>query len=102
MFHGHGREEDDRCGQHFETQKKSLQSRGIEPRTSAWKADILPLNYDCDCSLHTNTGGFALCNVSFFLKKTLLQSRGIEPRTSAWKADILPLNYDCDCSLHAL
>jgi hypothetical protein len=24
--------------------KQNLQHRGIEPRTSAWKADILPLN----------------------------------------------------------
>ena len=22
---------------------------GIEPTCSAWKADILPLNYTCDC-----------------------------------------------------
>ena len=26
---------------------KILQVKGIEPLTSAWKADILPLNYTC-------------------------------------------------------
>ena len=28
-------------------EKKILHSPGIEPGTSAWKADILPLNYEC-------------------------------------------------------
>jgi hypothetical protein len=27
--------------------KRGLHSPGIEPGTSAWKADILPLNYEC-------------------------------------------------------
>eukprot|EP00980_Cylindrotheca_fusiformis_P021414 scaffold8266_cov97-Cylindrotheca_fusiformis.AAC.5 len=29
------------------THKKDMHSPGIEPGTSAWKADILPLNYEC-------------------------------------------------------
>ena len=27
---------------------------GIEPTCSAWKADILPLNYTCDCQTFVN------------------------------------------------
>jgi hypothetical protein len=27
--------------------QKAMHSPGIEPGTSAWKADILPLNYEC-------------------------------------------------------
>jgi hypothetical protein len=27
--------------------EKCMHSPGIEPGTSAWKADILPLNYEC-------------------------------------------------------
>ena len=27
---------------------------GIEPTCSAWKADILPLNYTCDCQTFIN------------------------------------------------
>eukprot|EP00980_Cylindrotheca_fusiformis_P006558 scaffold1384_cov116-Cylindrotheca_fusiformis.AAC.36 len=29
------------------TQLQKMHSPGIEPGTSAWKADILPLNYEC-------------------------------------------------------
>ena len=29
------------------TTTKKMHSPGIEPGTSAWKADILPLNYEC-------------------------------------------------------
>lgn len=32
---------------HWVTPPKILQVKGIEPPTSAWKADILPLNYTC-------------------------------------------------------
>jgi hypothetical protein len=37
-------------------QANQLQSLGIEPRISAWKADILPLNYDClfSCNFQQN------------------------------------------------
>ena len=34
--------------------KKMEQVMGIEPTCSAWKADILPLNYTCDCQTFVN------------------------------------------------
>ena len=47
---------------------------GIEPTCSAWKADILPLNYTCDCQTFVNqplnyiTGKHPLSR--FFQEKT--------------------------------
>lgn len=32
------------------------QLMGIEPTLSAWKAEVLPLNYSCISILHLNTG----------------------------------------------
>ena len=53
---------------------------GIEPTSSAWKAEVLPLNYTC---------------VKNIIVRMLEQVVGIEPTSSAWKAEVLPLNYTC-------
>ena len=56
---------------------------GIEPTSSAWKAEVLPLNYTC------------MYNTRKFYLIYLEQVVGIEPTSSAWKAEVLPLNYTC-------
>jgi hypothetical protein len=35
--------------------QNKMHSPGIEPGTSAWKADILPLNYECFKAISINT-----------------------------------------------
>ena len=72
---------------------KNVHCRGIEPRSPAWQARILPLNQQCVASL-LNQYGVTLR--SFFIhEKKILHCRGIEPRSPAWQARILPLNQQC-------
>ena len=58
--------------------KATIQPPGIEPETSVWQTESLPLAYGCAI----------ICRI-------LIQPPGIEPETSAWKADSLPLAYGC-------
>ena len=61
---------------------------GIEPTCSAWKADILPLNYTCDCQTFVNqplnyiTGKHPLSR--FFQEKTKNYSGAGQPRKGAF------------------
>ena len=48
---------------------------GIEPTQSAWKAEVLPLNY-------TRKN-----------KKKMERVKGIEPSIPPWQGGVLPLNY---------
>lgn len=37
---------------------------GVEPTTSAWKANVLPLNYICKCGFYlSQTGHLPLCTI---------------------------------------
>ena len=79
----------------------------IELTQSAWKAEVLPLNYTC---IYINSILSKVCTLSILLvsleknkilngflspAKKMEQVKGIEPSQSAWKAEVLPLNYTC-------
>ncbi len=56
---------------------------GIEPTPSAWKAEVLPLNYT----------RVYVVDILYIYNKVMERVVGIEPTPSAWKAEVLPLNY---------
>ena len=60
-------------------------AEGIEPTSSAWKADALPLSYTRMARrvIRPRRGGIS----------ALERATGIEPACSAWEADALPLSY---------
>ena len=58
---------------HQETKK--MKRTGIEPVSSAWKADVLPL---------------------YQRSEEQLQEPGIEPGAQRWQRWILPLNHSCN------
>ena len=72
---------------------KSLHCRGIEPRSPAWQARILPLNQQCSTEISTQIR--RNLSILFNISKIGLHCRGIEPRSPAWQARILPLNQQC-------
>ena len=58
---------------------------GIEPTCSAWKADILPLNYTCDCQTFVNqplnyiTGTQVLSRVFSPKNKKIIRAANCRP-----------------------
>ena len=73
--------------------KKTLHCRGIEPRSPAWQARILPLNQQCVSSRANQI--WVTRSIIYIVCRKTLHCRGIEPRSPAWQARILPLNQQC-------
>ena len=73
---------------------------GIEPTTSAWKAEVLPLNYTRLITIMgrlmgiepTNVGTTIRC-VNHFATTAMAGAVGIEPTSKVLETFILPLNY---------
>ena len=73
---------------------------GIEPTTSAWKAEVLPLNYTRLITIMgrlmgiepTNVGTTIRC-VNHFATTAMAGVVGIEPTPKVLETSILPLNY---------
>ncbi len=58
---------------------------GIEPASSAWKAEVLPMNY----TREEHCLKQRICSIAQPFEKP----GEIEPASSAWKAEVLPMNY---------
>ena len=73
---------------------------GIEPTTSAWKAEVLPLNYTRLITIMgrlmgiepTSVGTTIRC-VNHFATTAMAGTVGIEPTSKVLETSILPLNY---------
>jgi hypothetical protein len=71
---------------------------GIEPTTSAWKAEVLPLNYTRivggGTRIRTGGKGFAdLCLTTWLCRHLKSGRRDSNPRPPPWQGGVLPLNY---------
>ena len=71
-----------------------MHTRGIEPRSQAWEACMMPLHYVCSqaaaCAhMHTE------CCEPRITRDEEMHTLGIEPRSQAWKACMMPLHYVC-------
>ena len=73
---------------------------GIEPTTSAWKAEVLPLNYTRILTIMgrmmgiepTSVGTTIRC-VNHFATTAMAGAVGIEPTSKVLETSILPLKY---------
>ena len=73
---------------------------GIEPTTSAWKAEVLPLNYTRTLTIMgrmmgiepTSVGTTIRC-VNHFATTAMAGAVGIEPTSKVLETSILPLKY---------
>ena len=62
--------------------------RGIEPRASAWQAEMLPTT---PWGIYMNHLAYEVSSIMVYDKTWQKASpRGIEPRASAWQAEMLP------------
>ena len=63
---------------------------GIEPTCSAWKADILPLNYTCDCQTFVNQPLNYITERAFLSRAFFEKTKNYQGRQTAAQTFFIP------------